>query len=342
MATLAIGFISVTPAEAQRRSGFFAQLFGTGHNTRTAPAVSSSQRRINRAVQTALNYFEFDAGSVDGIFGRKSRAAAKAFQGFMGYEETGQLTREESRVLLTAYNEISNKNEALALKVSLGLAAPQDLLRAFANGEIVAVDTTETPPPEGTASMRSLCVNIGASGPIDLLKAQFCNLRQLAIEQSDFLIETSLNGQAVAPVFGECRQFTSEMQPNIARIASEDGETLSLEMELWIRRSGVPAKKLEGLAETCLGIAYKQDDTDAALAALLLLSGLKDAIYMEQMGYHLALGLTDMPENLPLAQSWIEAAAAAQPEGDVSLTAQSADTRIAILADVLGILSAKE
>ena len=342
VAALTLGFASVEPASAQRRNGFFAQLFGTNQNNRSAPAVSTNQRRLNRAMQTALNFFEFDAGTVDGIFGRKSRAAASAYQTFMGYEATGHLTREEGQFLLTAYNEIALKDEALALKVSLGLVESQDLLRALAEGNITVAEAPEDPLPEGPVSMRALCVNIGAAGPTDLLKAQFCNLRQLAIEQADFLIETSLNGQSAEPVYGECRLFTIEMRPQIERILATDGPALVSDMDLWVRRSGVSNEKLARLSETCLGVAYKQDDPEAALASLLALTGLKDAIYIELMGYHMALEIADSPGDFARAQGWMEAAVAAQPEGAVSLTAQSSDLRVAVLADVLGILAAAE
>jgi len=327
---------------AQRRGGFLAQLFGTGQNTRTQPAISTNQRRMNRAVQTALNFFEFDAGTVDGILGRKSRAAASAFQAFMGYEETGRLTGDESRFLLTSFNEIANIDEALALKVSLGLVSTQDLLKALSEGEAVVADIQEETLQDGPISMQATCVNIGASGPIDLLKAQFCNLRQLAIEQGDFLTETSLSGQSAEPIVGECRLFSIEMRPQIEQIVSANGPELISEMDLWIRRSGVSDEKLARLSETCLGVAYKHDDAEAVLASLLVLSGLNNAIYVELTGYQLALGLGFEQPDFARAQEWMEAAVAAQPEGNVALTAQSSAQRTNVLVDVIGILSSSE
>jgi len=343
VATLAFGAITVEPAAAQRRNGFFAQLFGTGQNTRSQPQLSANQRAINRAVQTALNFFEFDAGTVDGIIGRKSRTAATAFQALMGYEETGRLNREESQFLLSAFNEFANKDEASALKISLGLTSAQELLLAFAAGDIVPTELPpEDPAPRGPLSMRRTCVDIGAAGPADLLKGQFCNLRSLAIAQADFLIENTLNGQSRAPVYEECAAFTEEMRPQIDQISTRPAAETLEEMGVWYRRSGLSGEKLAQLAETCLGLGYMQDDTDSALAGLLVLVGLKDAIYIEQMGYHIALGLGAGAGDYAQGHSWMEAAVAAQPEGDLSLTAQDSNLRIGILADVLGILSAAE
>jgi len=326
---------------AQRR-GFFAQLFGTGQNTRSQPQLSTNQRRNNRAVQTALNFFEFDAGTVDGIMGQRSRAAVSAYQALMGYEETGRISREESQFLLTAFNEIALKDEALALKVKLELVDPQDLLKAFSGDEIVVADIEAPTEPEGPPSMRSTCVNIGASGPQDHLKAQFCNLRQLAMEQSNFMMETSLSGQSAEPVVGECRLFTLEMRPQIAQLADTPSPDMISEMDLWVRRSGVSEEKLAGLSETCLGVAYQQDNPEAALASLLVLSGLDRAIYTELTGYHLALGLGFEAPDSALALGWMESAVAALPEEEVALTAQTSSQRLAVLADVLGILAPAE
>ncbi len=341
MATLMFGFASADPAMAQRR-GFLAGIFGNGQNSPAQPAVSSSQRRVNRAVQNALNFFEFDAGPVDGVFGRKSRAAASEFQAFLGNEATGHLTREESRFLLASFNEVANKNEALALKVSLGLVSAQDLLKALAEGEAVVPETPETPAQTGPLSMRSTCVNIGASGPTDLLKAQFCNLRQLAIEQSNFLIKTSLNGQSVEPVMGECRLFAAEMRPQILQLATTDSTEMLAEMDMWVLRAGVAGEKLTRLAETCLGVAYKNDDSEAALASLLVLGGLKNAIYIELTGYHIALGLGPEGTETPNERGWMEAAVAAQTDENVALTAQSSAQRTDVLVDVISILAVEE
>ncbi len=326
---------------AQRR-GFLAQLFGNGQNTRSQPAISSNQRRINRATQTALNYFEFDAGAVDGIFGRKSRAAARAYQSFLGYEATGHLTPDEGRFLLDSFNEIANKNEDLAQTIALGLATPQALLKALAEGNLEAVSPPENIAPLPPLSMRATCVNIGASGTIDLLKAQFCNLRQLAVEQSNFLMDTALNGQTRAPVVEECRLFSVEMQPQIAQIQAANGPELIAEMDLWIRRSGVSGEKLARLSETCLGLAYQHDDSEAALASLLVLSGQKNAVYTELLGYHLTLGLGFTHPSFSTGRSWMEAALATQTEGPVALTAQTSQARRAVLDDVIRLLSVPE
>lgn len=89
-------------------------------------------------------------------------------------------------------------------------------------------------------------------------------------------------------------------------------------------------------------MAYRHDDPEAALAALLVLSGLNDLIFIELTGYHVALGLGhNEAVDMAKAQAWMEAAVGAQTEENVSLTAQSPAQRINTLVDVITILSAQ-
>mgnify|MGYP001797742344 CR=1 FL=1 len=56
-----------------------------------------------RELQSALNYFGFDAGAVDGRVGRKTKAANAGYQTYMGYPATGTLSAFERHVLVTSY-----------------------------------------------------------------------------------------------------------------------------------------------------------------------------------------------------------------------------------------------
>ena len=61
--------------------------------------LSHSQRML---IQRALNALGFDAGVVDGDFGRRTRKALRAWQASRGYEATGYLTVEQERELVAA------------------------------------------------------------------------------------------------------------------------------------------------------------------------------------------------------------------------------------------------
>ncbi|MEL6452539.1 MAG: peptidoglycan-binding domain-containing protein [Pseudomonadota bacterium] len=56
-----------------------------------------------REIQSSLNYFGFDAGTVDGQVGQRTRRAISQYQRYMGYPETGTLTTFQQHLLTTSY-----------------------------------------------------------------------------------------------------------------------------------------------------------------------------------------------------------------------------------------------
>lgn len=66
--------------------------------------VSQAQRQQNRDVQTALNYFNYPVGVVDGALGKKSRAAISQLQADLGYVADGYLDDHERAFLIQSYH----------------------------------------------------------------------------------------------------------------------------------------------------------------------------------------------------------------------------------------------
>ncbi|GGX55024.1 hypothetical protein GCM10007385_24310 [Tateyamaria omphalii] len=65
------------------------------------PSIPATQE--GREVQSSLNYFGFDAGSVDGRVGSRTRDAIADYQRYMGYEGTGTLTTFQQHLLTSSY-----------------------------------------------------------------------------------------------------------------------------------------------------------------------------------------------------------------------------------------------
>ncbi len=97
------GLLAIALADAARR----AEAQGTpapdpGH---AAPNAEPSQFQLVIGIQTALNYFGFSAGPVDGIPGRGTRGAIQRYQGAMGYPVgNGSLRQHQFEFLMEAYN----------------------------------------------------------------------------------------------------------------------------------------------------------------------------------------------------------------------------------------------
>lgn len=127
-----------------------------------SPGVSSAQRAQNRQVQTALNYFGFPAGAVDGVIGRGTRAAAANYQAHMGYPATGYLADHEIGTLLGAYDWAISGGPGVHQAMAAGqggrglLIAYRQMLAgtppqapyAPANGLAMASTPTQPPEPE--------------------------------------------------------------------------------------------------------------------------------------------------------------------------------------------------
>lgn len=90
------------------------------------PSVSSAQRQANRDMQTALNYFGFGAGSVDGSVGPGTRAAVSRYQAAMGYPTTGYIQDYERSYLMSAYSWATSGGAATS-----GATTPQGQLQAY-------------------------------------------------------------------------------------------------------------------------------------------------------------------------------------------------------------------
>jgi len=56
-----------------------------------------------REIQSSLNYFGFDSGSVDGRVGPITRRAISDYQRYMGYDATGRLTSFQQHLLTSSY-----------------------------------------------------------------------------------------------------------------------------------------------------------------------------------------------------------------------------------------------
>lgn len=80
-------------------------------NTPRAPAIPSTAQGIQ--IQTALNYFGFNAGFVDGQIGPGTMAAIRLFQTNLGYPATGTLAPDQLSFLLSAYTWATTQGGAV-------------------------------------------------------------------------------------------------------------------------------------------------------------------------------------------------------------------------------------
>ncbi|MDW3182213.1 MULTISPECIES: peptidoglycan-binding domain-containing protein [unclassified Roseobacter] len=106
-----------------------------------APAQRSTTKRTYRSsipatqegrqIQSSLNYFGFNAGTVDGQLGRQSRSAIADYQSYMGYQATGQLTTFEQELLLRSHNRAQAGGDQTFRQIAAHPDGTRGLLKTY-------------------------------------------------------------------------------------------------------------------------------------------------------------------------------------------------------------------
>lgn len=113
----------------------------------TSPSIPATDE--GRRIQTALNYFGFDAGSVDGQIGSNTRDAVGDYQAYLGYPRTGELNDFEQRLLLTSYDRAMAGGDATFQEIAAQPDGTRGLLKVY-RADIADGAATATSPQTGS------------------------------------------------------------------------------------------------------------------------------------------------------------------------------------------------
>ncbi len=103
---------------------------------RTTTTYRSTRQRLpatqeGRMIQSSLNYFGFNAGTVDGQLGRQSRSAISSYQAHMGYPVTGQLSDWEQDFLFNSYERAKAGGSVTMQQIASNPQGPRGLLHIY-------------------------------------------------------------------------------------------------------------------------------------------------------------------------------------------------------------------
>ncbi len=102
-----------------------------------------------RNIQASLNYFGFNAGTVDGQLGQRSRNAISQYQAYLGYPVTGQLSAFEQNLLISSYNRAQAGGYAVQQQVAATPDGTRGLLKTY-RAEMAGQSPAGTPAPQTT------------------------------------------------------------------------------------------------------------------------------------------------------------------------------------------------
>ncbi|MBM7068863.1 peptidoglycan-binding domain-containing protein [Actibacterium sp. 188UL27-1] len=138
----------------QRRASTVRRSSSSRRRAATPRRSTIPSTQEGRQIQSSLNYFGFNAGSVDGQLGRKSRNAISQYQAYLGYPVTGQLSPFEQNLLLTSWNRAQAGGYATTQLIAQNPEGVRGLLKTYraemAGTLAVAPGVTPIPAPTTT------------------------------------------------------------------------------------------------------------------------------------------------------------------------------------------------
>ncbi|MEM6578292.1 MAG: peptidoglycan-binding domain-containing protein [Pseudomonadota bacterium] len=340
---------------------------------RTAqPTVSSAQRQENKKVQTSLNYFGFDVGTADGVFGRKTRTGMSEYQAYMGFPIDGRLDEFEKQTLLSSYDR-AVAGGTLTVQQVAGLPdgtrgllklyqtpGAQDGVIVDAAGSIEVVNKEENRetglPTFGKAlavnSMQSHCdkvtLRVSQSGgyttlstmtnPAEALDEQFCVARLHAMTDAEAIVD-SIKDFTEEQMLDECQGLVSEFKIQRTSLSVKDMEVVLADTKDMVLQSGQSPSQLTGVGQVCMGLGYKADDPDLVVSSALMLTAVGNTPYAEVLGHHLQAGF-GASQRSDLAAQWYVTAVDALNSGQNAVFAPTEPQRTALLSDAANKLAA--
>lgn len=130
--------------------------------------IPSTQQ--GRQIQSSLNYFGFNAGTVDGQLGRQSRNAVASYQAYMGYAATGQLSAFEQDLLVTSYNRAQAGGYQTTQLVAANPEGTRGLLKTY-RAELAGQVAPQPVAPVIVAAPQPVPVIVAAPQPAPAVRS---------------------------------------------------------------------------------------------------------------------------------------------------------------------------
>ena len=171
----------------------------------SSSSVNTAQRAANRDTQSALNYFGFNAGTVDGVMGSRSRSAISSYQAHMGYTPTGQLTQYERDFLIGSYHRAQAGGPATSQLIASNPLGVKGLLVAYRDEQMNGGGRSSTAsigghyglPSVVAAAVNEIAKSSDPTAEQLVQRSGFIQLSDINGDgQTDYIVDTSVTGSA--------------------------------------------------------------------------------------------------------------------------------------------------
>jgi peptidoglycan hydrolase-like protein with peptidoglycan-binding domain len=151
------------------------------------------------------------------------------------------------------------------------------------------------------------------------LNEQFCLARTYAIAQSEEMV-SQVSGFTPQQITQQCEGLGPVLKSQIDSLSSASEPVVAQDVASFVAGTGMSRDQLLGTAKICLGVGYRTDNLEVALASALVLFSMGEEVYGEIMGHHLAQGY-GVSQNLDLSQQWFKKSFEAHEAGATAVFA---------------------
>lgn len=307
-----LGVGAIAGAAAQKNSQ--KKKTTTTSRKKTYAKSTSNAKRGDAQVQVALNYYNFEAGTPDGVFGPGTRAAVRRYQTYIGQPVTGDLTSAETTALLSAYardtagasdglfagNRTSTGNSQMStLLASLGSQGTNDLAPAMpatavaTTTEAAALPMAAAPTPDDLckAPLTAPAKGPGAASPADTIVDSYCSAVGYAVQNS-VTLSKAVQGFDPAVSGKQCADWLVANRAKLDSALAKEPEAAVADLAALVPgAAGAQKVAMRDSFSICQGIAQAAGNVQDARGFAALVASFGGAGYGELVAASDALGL---------------------------------------------------
>ena len=184
-----------------------------------------------------------------------------------------------------------------------------------------------------TAANGGVTTAARVTDPEFVLNEQFCLARTHAMAESS-RIEATIPNLNADQIEAQCKGLTQALAPQLANLSTDRPERVIADTANFLRNSGKPMDQLASGGKVCLGVGYRIDDPQMAVASAVLLTAAGQFGYGEAVAHHLREGFGVSQAQPQLAADWLKMSLNAVQNGGTPVLGQSPD-RLAVLNEAV-------
>jgi hypothetical protein len=165
------------------------------------------------------------------------------------------------------------------------------------------------------------------------LNEQFCLARTHATAESTSIVSTIPN-MTDAQIAQQCEGLTQAVAPYVASLTSATPDQVATDAGAFLQSSGRSMDQLVSGGKVCLGVGYRTDNSEMAIASAVLLVGAGQPAYGEMVSHHMREGFGTAKASPQQSAAWMTEALDALANGAAPAVGQSSD-RVAVLKTAL-------